>query len=110
MVTNPPVSAVAPAPVNIIGEHTDHNDGLVLPTCTALFTRVAAVPRSDRMVRTITTKFGETEEFSLDDLATGATSGWIEYVKGVAAGLQDSGVAVPGADLEIEGDIPLARV
>ena len=95
MVTNPSVSAVAPARVNIIGEHTDHNEGLVLPTCTTLFTRVTATRRPDRMVRAITTEFGDTEEFSLDELSPGANSGWVEYVKGVAAGLQHLGIAVP---------------
>jgi galactokinase len=44
------VTASAPARVNIIGEHTDYNAGLVLPTCTALLTKVRATPRADREV------------------------------------------------------------
>jgi len=101
------IRAVAPARVNIIGEHTDHNDGLVLPTCTALFTRIIAKPRADGTVRATTTTLGEAEDFELDDLSPLQTSNWIEYVKGIAAGLQEAGVALRGAELEIDSDIPL---
>lgn len=101
------LSAVAPARVNIIGEHTDHNDGLVLPTCTALFTRVGATPRSDRTVRVTTSTLGETVSFSLDELAPGQSASWVEYIKGVAAGLLDAGSALQGTELVIDSDIPL---
>lgn len=101
------LNAVAPARVNIIGEHTDYNEGLVLPTCTGLFTRVGVTPRSDRTIRATTSTLGETASFSLDELAPGQSAGWVEYIKGVAAGLLDVGIALQGMDLKIDSDIPL---
>ena len=101
------IQASAPARVNIIGEHTDYNGGLVLPTNTALFTRVTASPRNDRVLQVRSTTIDETQSFDLDDLRPGGTSTWVEYVKGVAAGLQQAGIALPGAELLIDSDIPL---
>jgi len=101
------IQANAPARVNIIGEHTDYNGGLVLPTNTALFTRVTASPRDDRVLRVRSSTIGDTQSFSLDDLCPGETNTWIEYVKGVAAGLQQAGIALRGAELLIDSDIPL---
>jgi len=99
-------TAVAPARVNIIGEHTDHNDGLVLPTCTALFTRVTARARDDRCVSATSAMFDEEKSFDLDNLQPGHSKHWTEYIKGVAAGLLDAGAPLQGVDLEISGDIP----
>jgi galactokinase len=90
------ITASAPARVNIIGEHTDYNDGFVLPTCTALFTRVSAVARSDRELHVRSSTVNDTN-----------SGEWVEYVKGVAAGLQVAGIELRGADLNIESNIPL---
>jgi galactokinase len=100
-------SVFAPARVNIIGEHTDHNRGFVLPTTTALYTRVDAAQRTDRIVEVISRYYGETQSFSLDDLAPADHVTWIEYVKGVAAELQAVGVRLRGATIAIDGDIPV---
>ena len=101
------VQVVAPARVNIIGEHTDYNGGFVLPMSTALFTSVTATPRADRRVAATSKTFNETRSFALDDIQAGENVSWVEYVKGVAAGLQEFGVELPGAELLIESDIPL---
>ena len=101
------VIASAPARVNIIGEHTDYNDGFVLPTCTALVTQVSASVRADREVHVQTSLNNQTASFSLDHLSPNLSGEWVEYIKGVAAGLQGAGVALAGADLVIDGTIPL---
>jgi galactokinase len=97
----------APGRVNIIGEHTDYNDGFVLPTNTALYTYVAAAPRADGVVRAHSARFDDTFEFTLTGLRPGDAPAWAGYVKGVAAMLQREGVALVGADLLIDGDVPL---
>lgn len=97
----------APGRVNIIGEHTDYNDGFVMPMNTAVFTYAAAKPRNDRTVRAHSVLFSETFEFSLDGIAAGGAPAWAEYLKGVAFVLQDEGFDLCGADILIAGEIPL---
>ena len=102
-----PVLYRAPGRVNIIGEHTDYNDGYVMPMNTAVFTWVAAAPRNDRQVQVHSVLFDETFEFNLDDLQPGGAPAWAEYAKGVAFALQAAGYGLTGADLMIDGEIPL---
>ena len=102
-----PVVYRAPGRVNIIGEHTDYNDGFVMPMNTAVFTYVAASPRNDRQVRVHSVLFAETFEFSLDTVEAGGAPAWAEYAKGVAFVLQDEGFELTGADMLIDGEIPL---
>ncbi len=97
----------APARVNIIGEHTDYNDGLVLPTTTALFTSVTAVPRPDRIIRIESREMRNVQSFDLDNIEPAKNPGWIDYAKGVAAELEAEGIHLQGANLEIESRIPL---
>ena len=101
------ITASAPARVNIVGEHTDYNDGFVLPTCTALFTRVSAVARGDRELHVRSSIVADAQVLELDSLQPANSGEWVEYVKGVAAGLQAAGVNLPGANLTIESNIPL---
>lgn len=102
-----PVVYRAPGRVNIIGEHTDYNDGFVMPMNTAVFTYIAASPRNDRQVRVHSVLFAETFEFNLDTVEAGGAPAWAEYAKGVAFVLQDEGFELTGADLLIDGEIPL---
>jgi galactokinase len=97
----------APGRVNLIGEHTDYNDGFVLPAALELATSVAIAPCDDRTLTVHSTLNGETASFDLDDKAPAPRRDWTDYVRGVAWVLQDEGHAVNGANLAIAGDVPL---
>jgi galactokinase len=97
----------APGRVNIIGEHTDYSEGLVLPVNTGLYTWIEAMPRDDRTVTLRSKNLDAAGSFSLDELAPPGNPDWIAYVMGVMAELEREGIRLPGADLEIDGEIPL---
>lgn len=103
----PPKLFKAPARVNIIGEHTDYNDGLVLPTTTSLHTWLCVSPRDDRQVEVRSNNLWDTQRFDLDEISPGKRASWIEYVKGVAAELMAEDVELRGANILIDSDIPL---
>ena len=96
----------APGRVNLIGEHTDYNDGFVMPVAIDLATTVSVTTRTDRLVTAFSENFGETVDFDLDDL-NGAADHWSDYVKGVASVLELSGYRLRGADLKIQSAVPL---
>jgi galactokinase len=96
----------APGRVNLIGEHTDYNDGFVMPAALGFSTWVGIAKRNDGRLRIRSTHFDEGVEFSVNALAGPPTHHWSDYVRGVAALLQGSGHTVCGADLLIESDVP----
>jgi galactokinase len=102
-----PGIAVAPGRVNLIGEHTDYNDGWVLPMAIDRRVGVAFAPRDDGVLRAHSVVFAETRELSVDGLAPPGGSGWFSYMVGVAWAMIRSGFEVPGADLVVDGDVPL---
>jgi galactokinase len=95
----------APGRVNLIGEHTDYNEGLVLPMAIAERTRVAVAPRSDRVVRAYSQTLRKDRSFSLDE-PWRRRGKWLDYVEGVARTLIARGVPFTGADLYITSEIP----
>ncbi len=97
----------APGRVNLIGEHTDYNDGFVMPCAIGLCTRVAISPRADRRLVVRSEQFSGVFEFNLDDLPQRDSGDWCDYVLGVAVMLQQAGHAVKGANLLVDGDIPM---
>jgi galactokinase len=102
------ITAAAPGRVNLIGEHTDYNGGLVLPLALPLEVRVALAPRSDATVRAWSANVPESEaraEFTRS--AERRTGGWIDYVQAVTSTLTADGHAVGGFDLAIASDVPL---
>jgi galactokinase len=102
-----PVSvAFAPGRVNLIGEHVDYNDGLVLPLALRSGTAVAWAPRTDRIVTVRADDLAADDRFELGAESSVGASDWRNYVRGVAAALADRGLALAGADLAIAGDVP----
>jgi galactokinase len=100
----------APGRVNLIGEHTDYNEGFVLPFAIDRRTIVALGLRDDRVARVASSFAGEAVEIDLGDLSPESLSGWSAYPLGVAWALGESGAdlaAVPGFDLYIESDVPV---
>ena len=97
----------APGRVNLIGEHTDYNDGLCLPIALPQRTAVAVRLRQDRTVRVWSVQTGEQVTFSLDDVSPGSPAGWTSYVAGVFWALEQAGYQVSGADVVVDGRVPL---
>jgi len=97
----------APGRVNLIGEHTDYNDGYVMPAALDFYTYVAAGARSDRVISVHSLDFDETIDLELSALAPGPTGHWSDYVRGVAALLFGSGQVTTGANLVIKGEVPI---
>ncbi|HEX6703751.1 MAG TPA: galactokinase [Albitalea sp.] len=98
----------APGRVNLIGEHTDYNDGFVLPCAIDRGTVVAAAKREDRRVRVVAADLGHAlDEFSLDaPIASRPDAHWADYVRGSVKHLMAHGVALAGAELAVAGDVP----
>ncbi len=75
----------APGRVNLIGEHTDYNDGFVMPAALDFATLVGGAPRADRKIRVYSLFMDETREFDLDRPAPSGRHDWSDYVFGVAS-------------------------
>ena len=97
----------APGRVNLIGEHTDYNDGFVLPMAIDRETVVAARARPDRLVRLFSLNVDESFEFDLDNPGKPRRGLWLDYVEGVARALEARGVRLRGADLAVSSDVPV---
>jgi galactokinase len=97
----------APGRVNLIGEHTDYNDGFVMPAAIDFNTWVAVAPREDRKLVAYSENVAEGAEFDLDVASAHPRHHWSDYVIGVAVMLEQAGYKLRGADLLIFGDVPL---
>ncbi|HKP71692.1 MAG TPA: galactokinase [Pyrinomonadaceae bacterium] len=96
----------APGRVNLIGEHTDYNEGFVLPMAIDREACVAAAARYDRRVRIYSLNLDEHAEFDLDHPGQTERGIWLDYVEGVARALERRGVTLQGADLAVSSDVP----
>jgi galactokinase len=97
----------APGRVNLIGEHTDYNDGFVLPAAIGFSCWVASAPRNDRKLAIYSENFDELIEANIEDLQPKATGKWADYPLGVAWSLHQAGYQINGANLAILGEVPL---
>ncbi len=98
--------AAAPGRVNLIGEHTDYNNGYVLPMAIVGCTVIAGDRNSSREVVVHSLTTGETARFDLRPAVARGEPSWSNYVRGVFAGFQRLGVRVPGCELVIDSEVP----
>lgn len=98
----------APGRVNLIGEHTDYNDGFVLPCAIDFETRVALSPRDDDRIEVIAADFdAERDAFSIaQTIPHHPAGGWADYVRGVLTMLRAAGMPPRGANIAIAGNVP----
>jgi len=97
----------APGRVNLIGEHTDYNDGFVMPMALGFATNVAVGPREDRALHIFSADFDELCIHSIDDNHPPPKKHWSDYVRGVAGVLTSRGLKLRGANLVIAGGVPI---
>ncbi|MEP7199991.1 MAG: galactokinase family protein, partial [Chloroflexota bacterium] len=98
----------APGRVNLIGEHTDYNDGFVMPLAIDRAVWIAASPRNDRMVVLWSENFQNRQAFSLDQIEKANGDGaWSNYTRGVAHIMQSVGHTLHGMDAAVWGDVPI---
>lgn len=97
----------APGRVNLIGEHTDYNDGFVMPVAIQFYAYVAIAPNRERSIRVHSRNFGESAEFKFAENGTGPRRHWSDYVRGVAGVLRTYGIPIGGADMMIASEVPV---
>jgi galactokinase len=99
-----PVTAFAPGRVNLIGEHTDYNEGLALPFAISEGVKVSAEQINGDRVEAVAVDLNKHDEFEL--ARPPEARGWRAFVRGAVAELQDAGIPVRAARVEISGDVP----
>jgi len=105
--TTPSGTFRAPGRVNLIGEHTDYNDGFVMPAAIDFYSYAAIGERADHTLSVYSEQFHQSVEFSIAHLAGPPRKHWSDYVRGVAAVLRDEGYPLRGANLVIDGQVPI---
>jgi galactokinase len=97
----------APGRVNLIGEHTDYNDGFVMPVAIQFYAYVAVAPGEGQRIRVYSRNFEESAEFRLSENGAGPTGHWSDYIRGVATLLKAQGLIFDGVDLMIHSEVPV---
>ena len=103
---SPALLVRAPGRVNLIGEHTDYNDGFVLPMAIDRAVWIALRPRQDDQVKVYSLEFKQSMTFSLKTLKK-ESGGWVEYLKGTAWAMQEAGYTLRGWEGVVAGDVPI---
>ncbi len=102
------IKSIAPGRVNLIGEHTDYNQGWVMPVAIDLKLTVSLILRPDRSFYATASGFAETQSFNLENLQpVQGKPAWIDYLKAVCWALEKNGFRLSGAEIAITSDIPI---
>jgi len=104
---NPLVMAEAPGRVNLLGEHTDYNDGFVFPTAIDRSMKILAAPSESDTVRVYSADFREASEFTLSSIKKSGSASWSNYLRGVVDQLIKRDFAVKGGNYVIKGNVPV---
>ena len=104
----PTAVAIGPGRVNLIGEHTDYNDGFVLPVALKRDVRLVFRPRSDRHIRIYSAEYDGWFEFDLDTPLYDKEILWANYIQGMAWSLEQAGIRLTGIDAVVSGNVPKA--
>lgn len=105
--SSPDVFSSAPGRINLIGEHTDYNNGYVLPVAVNLRTNFLASLRTDSEIHIWADNFGEKDIFSIHDIERSEKSRWADYVRGIFWVLKEEGFKLAGLNGIIRGNVPL---
>jgi len=103
----PEIETRAPGRVNLIGEHTDYNDGFVLPADIDRAIWIYAAARDDRLVRAHSLDFGQTTVFNTAKIERDDNAIWVNYIQGVIHEYQKRGDTIRGMDLLLSGNVPM---
>ncbi|MHB9038207.1 MAG: galactokinase [Armatimonadota bacterium] len=105
--TEPSVLVKGPGRVDLMGIHTDYNDGFVLPVAVNVDVLAFGRLRDDRKVAVYSTNFDKVVEFSLDNIEFDQVDTWSNYVRGVVHFIQEKGICLQGANVALHGNVPL---
>ncbi|NTW02367.1 MAG: galactokinase [Oscillochloris sp.] len=97
----------APGRVNLIGEHTDYNEGFVFPIAIDRETFVAARSRADHTIRTYTAQLDQEDSFEINQIERSPNQPWANYVRGMIKGILARDLPITGADLLVSSDVPM---
>src|SRR5579864_695805 len=97
----------APGRLELLGNHTDYNDGLVMSLAVDRYIIIASSPRTDGKVELVSSAFAGSEKFSVDDLKKNPSASWANYLKGVLYQLHKRGVHYSGFNAAVHGTIPM---
>ncbi|MFX1449562.1 MAG: galactokinase [Promethearchaeota archaeon] len=97
--------AMAPGRINLIGEHTDYNEGFVFPCAVSKENIMAAIPNRSKMIRVYSLNYNDSLQFSINDL--NLTGTWIDYIKGVVFYLKEAGYEINGITGVLHSNIPI---